>query len=1126
MLLLFGFVALALQSDSASAQEMPVRFRRIEGLSQSAVTSLLQDRRGFIWAGTQDGLNRYDGYGFVAYRNHPQDSASINDNWIRALCEDREGFLWIGTRDGGLNRFDPATERFIAYKHQPENPNSLSFNMVRAIYEDSKGRLWIGTEGGGLNLFNKATQTFTRYQRDSKQAHSLSHNDVRALLEDQSGAIWIATFGGGLNKFDERAQTFTAYQNEPNNPNSLPDNRIRTMIQDKFEPNILWIGMEGGGLCKFDTRTNAFTRYQHDSKQPQSLSSNNVWAILQVAPKKFWIGTFQGGLCKFDAERSAFFAYRPAPDNPTSLSSMDIWTLLQDRSGVIWVGTYDGGLCKMESNQKAFGLYRHNPADSASLSDNRVRAFFEDGKGDVWVGTDGGGISRLDRKTGKFARYDRSAHKNLFTDRVRAFCQTQDGVMWLGSYDDGLAAFDSKSEQTLKVYRHDPNNLTSLSNDRIRAIVEDRDGALWVGTFDNGLNRFDRQTGVFTRFTQGDGSGLSSNTILGLHIDKQGTLWIATLTGGLCRYDARTGNFKAYRYDKNNPRSLSSDRVYGIGELSDGRLWVGTAGGGLCLFDQATETFECITEVDGLPNSVVYAALDDARGNLWVSTNKGISRITPTRNAREIGAENRYAFRNFDMKDGLQHDEFNGGAYLKGRDGLFYFGGINGFNRFHPDSIRDNLFVPNVVITEFRKFNQPVKLDSAIAAKSIIELRHNETFISFEFAALEFTNPESNQYACKLEGFDKDWIQNRTQRTINYTNLDAGTYHFRVKAANSDGIWNEEGAFVAIVIHPPFWQTLWFRAASVLLLIGALVLGVRWRFKVAERENHRQLENQRAQFEKEKAQQEAENARQRNAELTSLNAALQQANKLKTELLYIAAHDIKNPLQSVIGFSQLIKEELEKSRLAEAKDMIAVVERSARRMLSLINDLLNSARVEETDFQLNLVRANLSSIVELTIESNQAQLARKNLRLESHIEPNCLANADLEQMRNAVDNLISNAIKYSPQGKTIVVSCKTRQPSDMAQAESGDNELRQSSAPYATILIAVQDEGQGLSEDDMPKLFGKFQRLSAAPTGGESSTGLGLSIVKRIVELHRGRVWAESAGKGKGATFYIELPAL
>jgi signal transduction histidine kinase/ligand-binding sensor domain-containing protein len=1102
---------------SAHAQRMPTRFIRIEGLSQSAVTSMIQDRRGFIWVGTQDGLNRYDGYEFVVYCNNPEDSTSINDNWIRALYEDREGFIWVGTRDGGINRFDPHTEQFIAYKFQPDNPNSLSSNMVRAIFEDKKGRLWVGTEGGGLNLFDKKSQTFKRYVHLEHHANSLSHNDVRVILEDRYGTIWVATFGGGLNKFDETTQTFTVYTHKPNDANSLADNRIRTMIEDKFEPDIIWIGMEGGGLCKFNTRTLTFKRYQHDPQQPNSLSSNNVWAVLQVAPKKFWVGTFQGGLCEFDAAEETFVAHRPMANNPQSLSSIDIWTLMQDRSGVIWVGTYDGGLCKMQINRKPFGLQQHNPDDSASLADNRVRAFYEDKQGNIWVGTDGGGISRLNRQTGKFTHYNRNRYKNLFTDRVRVFYETQDGILWLGSYDEGLASFDMKTDQVIKVYRHQPNDQTSLSNDRIRAIVEDREGMLWIATFDKGLNRFDRKTEIFTRFTEGDGSGISSNTILALHVDREGTLWCGTLTGGLCRYDAQTRKFKVYRYDKNNLNRLSNDRIYGLGELSDGRLWIGTAGGGLCLFDKRTETFERITEADGLPNNVVYGVLEDTHGNLWASTNKGISRITPLARAEEKNVPKKYIIRNYDMKDGLQHDEFNGSAYLKGRDGMFYFGGINGFNMFYPDTILDNPFLPNVVITGFKKFNQPVKLDSAISAKTLIELGHDETFISFEFAALEFTNPERNQYACKLEGFDQTWIQNKTQRTINYTNLGAGTYRFRVKAANSDGVWNEQDASLVLIIHPAVWQTSWFRLTSAILLIGVVAFAIRRRFKIVEQENLRQLENQRAQFEKEKAQQEAEATRQKNAELSKLNEELQKANQLKTEFLSLAAHDLKNPLQSVLGFAQLIKEDIEKGNQEEVRKMVVAIEQAAKRMLRLIDDLLTSTYLEATNYQLEKTEADLSSLVQSVIENNTLQLRQKNLCMTHFLEPNCKAVVDVKLILSAIDNLISNAIKYSPQNKTITVTCKKLENfSENGQATASSLEPR--------ILIAVKDEGQGLSESDMQKLFGRFQRLSAVPTGRESSTGLGLSIVKRIVELHRGRVWAESEGKDKGATFYIELP--
>jgi PAS domain S-box-containing protein len=834
-------------STNAYAEELNHQFEQIGveyGLSQSCILAILQDSQGLMWLGTQDGLNKYDGYNLTVYKYKELDSHSLSDNFILSLYEDKLGKIWIGTENGGLNKFDRETERFTPYTNDPENPTSLGSNTVWSIYEDKLGMLWVGTDGGGLNQFNQETEQFTHYRYDPDDSNSLSSNTVLSIHEDKFGTLWIGTAGGGLNQFNRETQQFTHYTHNPNSPNSLSNNTILSIYQD--QAGRLWIGTKGGGLNKFERDTGKFTHYLHDPDNPKSLSDNNVSSIVEDRFGNLWLVTsswyensYGTALNKFDPETEQFTHYLHDPANPNSLSENTVASIFRDKSDILWIGTGFSGINKLDTKYQKFIHYKHDHADTHSLVDNHISSIYEDRSGTLWIGTYDRGLDKFNRKTGQFIhyRYEPDNPSSLSIDKIWSVYEDKSGILWIGTGGGGLNKFDRETGKFTD-YLHDPNNPNSLSDNNVWSIYEDQSGALWIGTFNGGLNKFDRKTGEFTHYKHDpdNPNSLSSNNVFLIYENQSGTLWIAPESGSLNKFDPETEQFTRYKHDLNNPNSLSYDRVLSMLEYPAGTLWIGTYGGGLDKFDIATETFTHYTEKDGLPSNSVVGILADDEGNLWLSTGKGLSKFNSKTKT----------FRNYDVSDGLQGNEFDGvKAYLKTKDGEMFFGGLNGFNAFYPERVKDNPHIPPIVITDFKIFDKSVKLNTAISEAKEIKLSYKANFFGFEFAALDYTNPKKNQYAYKLEGFDKDWIYSGSRRYATYTNLDGGTYTFRVKGSNNDGVWNEEGTSIKLIITPPPWKTWWAYTLYIVALVSAVLGYVQWKTRTQAKENALLRENER-----------------------------------------------------------------------------------------------------------------------------------------------------------------------------------------------------------------------------------------------------------------------------------------
>jgi len=808
------------KSTTLSENDIEFEYLSIEdGLSQNTVNCILQDSKGFLWFGTEDGLNCFDGYKFTIFRPSFTESGSISHNYIWCIYEDHRGMLWIGTNGGGLNRFDPSRGNFLQFKFDPGNPDSISNNFIRSICEDREGCLWIGTEGGGLNkLILKDNQDLKRkffhYKSEKNNTSNLSDNYIRAICEDHAGFIWIGT-AKGLNKYDQESDRFFVYKHHPAKPDSLINDEVWSVYESR--EGHLWIGTSGG-LSLFNRQKETFFNYVSNPHNSHGLSGNEIRLIFEDQTGLFWIGTNSDGVNTFDRKSGKFIQIKNNSNYPASLSSNEIRSITEDYSGILWIGTEGKGLNKYIPHKKKFFSIRKNLDPGSGLNNEMIWSVYEDLSGILWIGTNGGGLNKMDRSIGKtkYYTFNPGNPHSLSGNIVKSICEDQKGIIWIGTENGGLNKFDPGTERFIH-FKHDPEKPSSLSSNFIRNVFEDKTGQLWVGTSGGGLNKFFQKTNKFKHYkynTQDPGS-ISHDDVYCLFEDKEGILWIGTWGGGLNKFIRDKEQFVRYQNDPQNPKSLSHNLVLSIYEDEKGDFWIGTSGGGLNKFDRQNDTFSNYTKKNGLPNNVIYGILEDKQGNLWLSTNKGISRFNPR---TEV-------FQNYTAGDGLQNNEFNGNSYHKSRrTSEFFFGGIEGVDCFIPEQIQLNEYIPPIVITSFLKFNRVVELPACISTLTELELSYKDYVFSFEFSALDYTEPEKNLFAYKLEGLDKDWIlTDSKKRFATYTTLPSGTYIFKVKGSNSDGLWNSVGTSIKLNISPPFWASWWFKLLGLAFVLIVIV---------------------------------------------------------------------------------------------------------------------------------------------------------------------------------------------------------------------------------------------------------------------------------------------------------------
>jgi signal transduction histidine kinase/ligand-binding sensor domain-containing protein/DNA-binding response OmpR family regulator len=1094
---LFFFLQIIPALLSAQSTEVTFRGFDVQGKGGEHANVIFEDRYGFIWFGKVNGLYKYDGYTLTHYQHEADDSTSLSNSYVTAIDEDYEGFLWVGTQDG-LNKFNPATGKCRRFKHDPTKRASLSHNHITAICFDRSGAMWVGTSGGGLNVTERgATEKtdhndfhFEHYRHDPGNPNSLSDDGVSCLAEDirSNGEIfWIGT-AHGLNAFYPQTQTFTRHLHDPNDARSLPYDQVWSLCQDR--EGDLWIGAGSGGLAKLNRNNSAEFRFTHFD-----LGKNvQVSTITEDRSGNLWIGTYHHCLFKFDTKTEELTHFKDDPNAINSFRSVLIHAVMIDRAGSLWVSC-QSGIYKYDTQKEKLRQYAIGSSIPYTPGYRKISAICEDRENNLWLGAWDEGLAKFDLYTEQFKIYSPSGknHKTLRSPWITAIHEDRSGLLWIGTVD-GLECFDPKSE----VFRHyghnpaDPNDPAKLSSDYISTIYKDSQGDLWIGT-SRGLDKFNPRTGAFRHYLTDADNHISriGYYVSAIYEDDSGNLLIGGK--GLFRLNHNTGELARYFHHPNDSTGWIGDLIDCIHRDAGGGLWIATEGNGLFRLQKDRSPLH-LTEANGLPSNLVFGILEDAQGALWISTFKGLVSLNPDSNSIKRHA----------VADDWRSNEFRAGIFHKGRSGRFYFGNLRGFVTVLPRFMRDNPYVPPVRITAFKIFNQPVIFDRPFSKLDQIRLTYEQNMFSFDFVALNYTKSDKNQHAYKMEGFHKDWIHCGNERTALFMNLDPGTYVFKVKASNNDGLWNEEGASIKVIITPPWWKTWWAYALYITFL--ALTLYALRLYDLRRQRLKHQLELEHIHAEK-----------------------LEELDRVKSHFFANISHEFRTPLTLILGpLEKLIAE----ARQIDLKQQYQIMRRNAQHLLNLINQLLDVSKLESGSMTLRASCQDIVSLLRRIVNSFISLAERKQITLAfKPAEETILAYVDQDKLEKIVNNLLSNAFKFTPERGKVEVAVKKISDLGLRIAGLGMNQSSEIRNPKSEIAskgrelveISIKDTGIGITADRIDKVFDRFYQVDTSQTRSYGGTGIGLALAKELVELHHGEIFVASE-KGMGTTFIVRLP--
>lgn len=1071
---IYFIVFLLLVSHASISQQKDynfINFSSKNGLASNTINAITKDKYDFMWFGTEDGLNKFDGLNFMVYRHRETDTSSIGRGAVMAMQEDKDGNLWIGT-----------TITLSLYNRSLNNFTNFDFSQlgwIRSMCIDHTGNIWVGTYTG-LYYFNPKTKKSIPYRANPSHTNKLISDVILCVFEDSKNRVWVGT-NAGFHLFNKKDGSFKRFLHKEQDKTSISDNIVRTIAEDKN--GNLWIGTAQGGLNVLNPITETFNHFKSIKSDESTLSNDNIFKILFDNTGKLWVGT-DDGLNIFDPENKKNQRVKNSKSSKYSVTGSFIGRSIRDiyldNCGIYWIGTLQGGVNKYDINLAFFNHKQFNPSDENGLSASSITSFAEKSSGEIYIGTDGGGLNIFDKKTGIIKRFLLNRTKGN-GEAVLAL-ERAGNKLWVGTYLDGLYAINTSTN----AIRHlsIPKSNTDFSNIPINCLKADSEGNIWIGTNGNGIYVYHPKTSELFKFNQilpqnNSRTPSSNGYITAIEEDQQGKIWFGTNGSGIAVYDPKQKTLTILNHENSK---LPLDRVLSIYCSKLGQIWVGVFGGGLCLFDVKTKKFRQYGEAQLLSNDVIYKILEDNAGKLWVSTNKGISMFDPQKRL----------FKNYTYHNGIQQSTFNLGAGLKTSTGDMYFGGLDGFNYFNPASLNQNKNTPPLVITDLKVNNKSVnprdnsEITDHISVAKEITLSYKQNF-SLDFVALNYTSPHESQYAYMLEGFEKEWNNVGTATTAVYTNLDPGHYTFRLKAKSEDGAWHTPEKTIDIIVNPPFWRTYYAYFTYFSLLM--LTLWAIRRRGIQKLRNEFALEQERLEVKHliEKERTEAE----RKVEL----------EQLKIKFLTNLSHELKTPLTLVLNpIESLLFQEKSTDKL----DTLNLINRNAKRLLNLVNQLLDFRKIEDNELKLIPIEGDLITVAKEIFDSFKYISERKNIHLDfetSIAEYHTVF--DKDKVERILINLLSNAIKFTNENGNVFFQIE-------ADSENG-------------VKLIVGDTGIGIPSDRIEKIFERFFQINDHTNILNQGSGIGLSITQEFVKLHGGTIKVESE-EGLGSVFTVYLP--
>ncbi|MBN1981879.1 MAG: ATP-binding protein [Chitinivibrionales bacterium] len=1049
-----------------------------DGLSHYTVFAAAQDTSGFLWFGTANGLDRYDGYKFKSFRHDPGDTNSLSDNYITSLCITRSNAIWIGTEFSGLNRFEPAQERFVRYQRDTLVRNGINDDEITSIVEDSSGFIWIGTRKGGLNRFDPRENLFVHYRHKPQDSSSLSYDNIKALYIDRQNTLWIGTAGGGLNHFDRNTGIFHRFRHAAGDEQSISSDSVNCILQD--HEGIFWVGTSENGLDRYNPCSGQWKNFFPDPSSSDGPSTNDITKLFEDRRHFLWIGTDGGGLDIFNPSTNHWQRCRYDPNNPKGISHKAIECIFEDRNRLLWIGTYGAGISTFNFKKKPFSTYLKN-----SLGYGNVSSFIEDRGGNLWIGTDGGGLIKQDNSTEQFTIYNVSANKSraLTDNAVLCLSEDDDGSLLVGTYRGGLNRLDPLLGSA-SVFKRS----MSLSPNFITSLVRDSSNNLWIGMYKKGLWVLPVSTGspynFFSHLAKKNKIPyINGPNIRSLFLSKSNILWIGTLNEGAKAIDLNDTSVTEYKCVPGDPVSLSHNCVLCFAQSSDTCIWIGTASG-LNRLNIVTGKARRYSRREGLPDEMIYGLLEDEHTNLWISTNNGLCYFNPQSDT----------FKTYYGGSGIQSNQFNYGAFYKTRNGAMCFGGINGFTLFHPDSLLRSIdsFSPTPVITDFKIANRSVPigstihhhqiLDRSIVQTEAITLPYQVKEFSFEFASLNYAS-RTTQYFYKMDGFDKEWVHAGDLPIASYSALPSWSwgfkrhYTFKVKSINDDGIGSSGVRSVAINILPPPWGFMLINSAALLFGIYCII-ALRLKIikkekkllelKVEERTNKLQLATNELELANVKL-------RKQTIELEHLNNDLVEKEQfaLLGRIHGSIAHEIRNPLSGIYAPLENLEKHLERnassnehtagcfSRIYTYLDRIEEVIKNFLQFYS--SDSMHTEVLDFTD-----IFQSLREVFSIRKPSR--------IDLEFYADPSLRVTGNRNAVVHILMNLIFNSIDAISDSGTISVS---------AEKDSGK-----------TAVLRIRDSGCGIPEEQAQDIFKPFYTSKKT----RKNIGLGMVIVKDLTQ--------------------------